>query len=182
MNDTIGRTPHAPVSRPTQPGDRRRRRSRWPALFAVALAGVAAAGVVIAVALAPGRPGGPAQLTLRMRPAAPLTTAVCTGELTRYGFSRRGASQLCSVGTGRTWYRAVLTNRGSGAYPRCRAKGRDSDGKIVFSGPVVLTFGGIAGLYARGHRSMTFSWYLPAVSGPVTRYVATCSVNDHPPT
>jgi hypothetical protein len=159
-------------------GDRRHQYN-WPALFAVTITGLAALGVAIAVALAPS---GPAQLTLRMRPASPLRAAACIGELTPYGFSPRGASQLCSFGAGRTWYHAVLVNRGNGAYPLCRAQGLDAQGKIVFSGPVFFTFGGGgAGLYARAHRSMRFSWYLHAVTRPISRYIATCTVNDNPP-
>jgi hypothetical protein len=75
-----------------------------------------------------------------------------------------------------------LTNHSGGAYPLCDAKALDSTGKIVFNGPLFFTFGGgIAGLYARGHRSVTFSWYLPDISRPIARYVATCAVNNNPP-
>ena len=127
----------------------------WPVLFAVPLIGLVTAVVVIAVTSARR---GPVELTLRMRPAPPQTIAGCIGQLTSYGFSSSAASQLCSLGAGRSWYHAVLTSHGAGAYPLCHARALDSRGKIVFSGPLFFNFGGgIAGLYARGHRSVTFS-------------------------
>jgi hypothetical protein len=91
-------------------------------------------------------------------------------------------SEICSVGKDRSWYQAVLKNNGGRAYPLCSAKAFDAGGDIVFSGQLVLDFGGRpAGLYASGHRSMSVSWYLPDVSRPVARYVARCSVNKSPP-
>jgi hypothetical protein len=155
------------------------RRRSWLAVFAVPVVSLVIAGVVTACALGQRET---APLTLRMRPTPPLATAACTSELTSFGFSSRGAAQLCSLGEGRSWYRAMLTNVGGGAYPFCRAKALDSSGRIVFSGPLFFNFGGgVAGLYAPGHRSVKFSWYLPGVSRPIARYVATCTVNQNPP-
>jgi hypothetical protein len=77
----------------------------------------------------------------------------------------RGRSQ----GQGRTWYHAVLDNRGGDAYP-------------AFSGLLFFIFGGLpVGLDAKGHQSTAFTWYLPEVSAPIARYVTSCGVDEHPP-
>jgi hypothetical protein len=153
----------------------RRRAWRWLAVIAAAVAIVVAVVVVTDSA-------GSEQLTLRMRPAPPLKMTECIAEATPHGYSPRGAAAICSFGQGRSWYRAVLTNSGGDAYPICSAKAFDSRGSIVFSGQLFFVFGGWpAGLHSRGHRSVSFSWYLPDVSRPVARYMATCSVNNSPP-
>ena len=148
----------------------------WMALIAAALA------VVVTVVVVVAGNAAPEQFALRMRPAPPLTMTECIAAATSHGYGPDGASGICSVGKGRRWYRAVLKNNGGGAYPLCSATGFDSGGNIVFSGQLVLSFGGFpAGLFASGHHSVSFSWYLPTVSRPVARYVATCSVNNSPP-
>jgi hypothetical protein len=148
----------------------------WSAAIAASLAVVATVMVVVT------NNAGSEQLTLRMRPAPPLKMTECIAKATPHGYSPYGAAAICSLGKGRSWYRAVLNNSGGDAYPLCSAKAFDSRGNIVFSGQLVFDFGGFpAGLYAQGHRSVSFSWYLPNVSRPVARYLATCSVNSNPP-
>jgi hypothetical protein len=143
------------------------------------IAAALAAGVAVLVVTSSA---GSEQLTLRMRPAQPLTMTECIAEATPHGYSPDGAAAICSLGQDRSWYRAVLTNSGGDAYPLCSAKAFDSRGNIVFSRQLVFDFGGWpAGLHAQGHRSVSFSWYLPDVSRPVARYLATCSVNNNPP-
>ncbi len=149
---------------------------RWWAMIAAAVA------IAVTVVVVVTNNAGSEQLTLRMRPALPLTMTECIAEATPHGYTPHGAAAICSVGKGRSWYRAVLTDSGGDAYPLCRAKAFDSRGNIVFSGQLVFDFGGWpAGLYAHGHSSVSFSWYLPEVSRPVARYLATCSVNSTPP-
>jgi hypothetical protein len=148
----------------------------WMALIAAALA------VVVTVVVVVTGNAAPEQFTLRMRPAPPLMMTECIAAAASHGYGPAGASEICLAGKDRSWYHAVLTNNGAGAYPLCSAQGFDSGGNIVFSGQLVLAFGGYpAGLFAYGHHSVSFSWYLPTVSRPVARYVATCSVNNSPP-
>jgi len=126
----------------------------------------------------------PVQFTMQMRPAPPLPTNACISEARGYGYSTLGAASICAAGGGRSWYYAVLTNRGSGAYPACEATGLDAHGKTIFSGQLLFLFGGKpAGLFAPGHRSITFEWYLPGKTrSAVTSYAAACTVNANPPT
>jgi len=115
---------------------------------------------------------------IRSRPSKTTTTLAIRRWWLRVELERVS----CSFGQGRSWYRAVLTNSGGDAYPLCSARAFDSRGNIVFSGQHVFDFGGWpAGLQAQGHRSDSFSWYLPDVSRPVVRYLATCSVDNNPP-
>jgi len=121
---------------------------------------VAVAVIVVLIAIHP-----PAQITLRLRHVAPLTMAACISEATHFGYSVDGARNICSFGKSRSWYHAVLTNKGQGAYPSCRATGFDRSGKAVFGGSLPFALGGFpAGLFARGHRSIAFYWYLPSNS------------------
>lgn len=157
-------------------------RSRWRAWHWLALIAALAIGVTVVAVVTRASNAAPEQFTLLMRPAPRLTITECKAEATPYGFSPHGAAEICSAGMSRSWYHAVLNNNGGGAYPLCRAKAFDADRNIVFSGQLVFDFGGQpAGLYAHGHRSVSFSWYLPDVSRPVARYVASCSVNPSPP-
>jgi hypothetical protein len=144
-------------------------------------------GVAAALTMAIGGCGAshrPAQLTMQMRPAPPLPTKTCILEARRYGYSLPGAESICAAGGGRNWYHAVLTNRGPGAYPACEATGLDTHGKTIFNGQLLFLFGGIpAGLFAPGHRSVTFDWYLPEKTrGAVASYAAACAVNANSPT
>jgi len=144
-------------------------------------------GVAVALTMAIGGCGAshrPAQFTMQLRPAAALPTKACISEARRYGYSPPGAESICAAGGGRSWYHAVLTNRGPGAYPACEATGLDAHGKTIFNGQLVFLFGGIpAGLFAPGHRSITFDWYLPGKTrGAVASYTAACAVNPNPPT
>jgi hypothetical protein len=145
------------------------------------------AGVAAALTLAFGGCGTshrPAQFTMQMRPALPLPTMTCISEARGYGYSPVGAGSICAAGKGRSWYHAVLTNRGSGAYPACEATGLDARGRAIFNGQLLFLFGGRpAGLFAPGHRSVTFDWYLPGKTrGAVASYTAACAVNPNPPT
>jgi hypothetical protein len=90
---------------------------------------------------------------------------------------------VCRAGKGRSWYRAVLTNHGPGAYPACTVTAISLHGRVVFSGTILLSFGGApAGLFAPGHRSVAFDWYLPRKTHrPIIRYTAACSVDSNPP-
>jgi hypothetical protein len=126
----------------------------------------------------------PVQFTIQMRPAPPLLTKACIYQARRYGYSTLGAASICAAGAGRRWYHAVLTNRGPSAYPACKATGLDAHGKAIFNGQLLFLFGGVpAGLFAPGHRSVTFDWYLPKrTCGAVTGYTAACEVNANPPT
>jgi predicted small lipoprotein YifL len=122
----------------------------------------------------------PSQVSLSMRPARPLSRAACVEETHRYGYSIAAAGNICQRGIGQSWYHARLTNNGPYAFMRCVATGYDSHEKAVFHGLLPFEFGGIRGLFAPGHRSIAFSWYLPhRTSAPVARYVATCSARRH---
>ena len=147
----------------------------WVALVLLA-AGIAAIGGC-------GASHRPGQFTLQLKPVAPLSAKACVSQAARYGWSMSGATVICQAGKGRSWYRAVLANNGPGAYPACTATARGPHGRVVFNGPVRLIFGGFpAGLFAPGHRSVAFRWYLPRKTrGPIARYTATCSVNSSPP-
>jgi hypothetical protein len=155
-------------------------RTRW--LYPAAVIALAAIGIVTGIAVG-SRHAAP-QLTLQLAPTTTLTMRACVAEVTPAGYTVAAARSICSFGRERPWYHARLTNNGAGAYPSCSANGFDSRGKIVFSGPLVFSFGGFPdGLYAKGHRSTAFSWYLPrAVSRQVERYVAVCQVDASPPT
>jgi hypothetical protein len=156
-------------------------RGRWRVWCSLT---VIAAGLTVAVAVlvVVTNNARSEQLTLRMRPALPLKMTGCIAEATPHGYSPVGAAAICALGKGRSWYRAVLNNSGDDAYPLCNAKAFDSRGNVVFSGQLVFDYGGLpAGFHALGHRSVSFSWYLPNVSRPVARYLATCSVNGNPP-
>lgn len=146
----------------------------------MALILLAGAIVVIGGCSASRRPG---QFTLQLKPVAPLSAKACVSQARRYGSGAGGGTVICRSGKGRSWYHAVLTNRGQGAYPACRAIALDTRGRTVFNGPLSFNFGGVpAGLFSPGHRSITFSWYLPEQTrGPVTRYTSACSPNPRPP-
>jgi hypothetical protein len=156
----------------------RRRFIAWCALAVMTLIGLVTAFVVNT------ERGESEQFTLRLRPSAPLTMTACMAQAGRYGWPvSPERPSVCSLGIGRAWYHAVLTNHGAGAYPLCSATGFDSRRRIAFSGTLFFNFGGYpAGLYAGGHRSIVFSWYIPShIPRPVARYAATCTVNEHPP-
>jgi len=153
----------------------------------------ARARVVLAVAIACGTAGVVScaagqrseQITMRMEPSSPLSMSACAAEIRHFQHHAMIALSICAAGRTRSWYHAVLTNNGPGAYPACQATAFDSRGATVFSGQLSLDFGGFrAGLSARGHRSVALYWYLPQrarVRDPVVRYVATCSVDSSPP-
>jgi hypothetical protein len=149
----------------------------------VSLALVVAAALVMTIGGC-GASHRPVQFTLQMKPALPPPTKACISEARRYGYSPAGAESICAAGRGRSWYHAVLTNRGPGAYPACKAAGLDANGKAVFNGQLLFLFGGIpAGLFALGHRSIAFDWYLPGKTRrPVAHYMAACLPNPSPPT
>jgi len=121
-----------------------------------------------------------------MQPRAPLSLDECITEARQDGgYSVLGARAMCvhDAPRNRIWYHAVLSNRGEGAYPACAAQGFDSSGRIVYDGPLSFAFGGeLAGLFAEGHRSIAFDWYLPSpIHGSVTRFMSSCEVNSNPP-
>lgn len=123
-----------------------------------------------------------AQYTLHMRPVLSLPAKACITEARRYGYSRSAGAIICAPGQRRSWYRAVLANRGAYGLPRCEAIGFDAHGRKVFSGPLFFTIGGIRGLFVPAHRAITFYWYLPArTRSPVARYAATCTPVTGPP-
>lgn len=125
----------------------------------------------------------PAQFALRLRPVAPMTTTACVSETKRFGYSTEGGRSICAAGQRRSWYRAIITNTGDGAYPACSATAVGPHGAAIFHGPLAFTLGGIPGLFVPGHRTITFSWYLPRrTGGRIIRYSGSCSVNTHPPT
>jgi hypothetical protein len=143
--------------------------------LAVLIVGGAVAVVVVVWALRP------AQVALSMRAVRPLTMAACVAETHHYGYSIGAAGVICEPGTDGSWYHARLTNMGPYAFMSCVATGYDSRGKVVFHGLLPFTFADPRGLFAPGHRSIVFSWYLPqAVTAPVARYVATCSARQYP--
>lgn len=157
-------------------------RGRWRIWHWSALIAALAIPVTLAAVVKRTSNAAPEQFTLRMRPARPLMMTECIAEATPYGYGPRGATEICSVAMGRSWYHALLKNNGRGAYPLCTAKAFDADSNIVFSGQLDFDFGGHpAGLYAHGHRSVSFFWYLPDVSRAVARYIARCSVDNSPP-
>jgi hypothetical protein len=126
-----------------------------------------------------------AQITLRMSSRSTLGTTPCIAEARRFGgYSVAPATALCRVGSNREWYDAVITNSGPGAYPACTATAFDQQGNVVFHAPLSFALGGFpAGLFATGHRSIAFDWYLPGkAQGPVSRYMAACAINPNPPT
>ena len=92
----------------------RGRRWYWAALIVLAMGGLVAVVALTAV-------HRPAQIALRMKPVPPLTMAACITEATHFGYSVVGARTICSFGKARSWYHAVLTNKGPGAYPSCGA-------------------------------------------------------------
>ena len=149
------------------------RRRYWVA-FTPLIIGAAVAIVVIWVTR-------PAQVTLIMRPVRPLTIAACAAEAHQYGYSLSAAAGFCEAGTGHSWYFARLTNRGPYDFMSCAATGYDSRGQNVFHGPLPFEFAGIRGLFAPGHRTITFTWYLPQItSAAVARYTATCTARHYP--
>jgi hypothetical protein len=151
-------------------------RRRYRAALAVLIVGAAVAVVVIWVT----RPAQ-AQVTLSMRPVRPLSTAACAGEAHQYGYSLSAAAGFCQTGAGHAWYFARLTNRGPYDFMSCAATAYDSRGRIVFQGPLPFEFAGIRGLFAPGHRSMTFYWYLPQITtAAVARFTATCTARRYP--
>jgi hypothetical protein len=138
------------------------------------------AGGVIAVTVF--HPAQSTQVTLAMKPAAPLTTAACVRQARQYGgYSAGAAGPLCATGRGLSWYHARLTNQGGNNFTRCRATGYDAGGRVVFRGLVPFDFAGPRGLFALGHRSIEFSWYLPREPGAgATRYVTACTARQYP--
>jgi hypothetical protein len=137
------------------------------------------AGGVIAVAVF--HPAKSSQVTMAMKPAAPLTTAACVSQARHYGYAAAPAGALCATGRGLSWYHARLTNKGGYDFTRCRATGYDAGGRVVFRGLVPFDFAGPRGLFAPGHRSIEFSWYLPRQAGsPAARYVTDCTARQYP--
>ena|SRR6266550_7305957 len=127
---------------------------------------------------------GSSQLKLQMTPRSPLSINACIEETRSFGgYSVATGHDVCRSGRDMPWYHGVLTNDGDGAYPACVAQGFDRVGKVVFNGPVSLMFGGFpAGLFAKGHRSESFDWFIDTQpSGRIVRYSTSCSVNDDPP-
>jgi hypothetical protein len=52
---------------------------------------------------------------------------------------------------------------------------------VVFRGLVPFDFAGPRGLFALGHRSIEFSWYLPRQPGPAAvRYATSCAARPNP--
>lgn len=185
---------HQATQGPRRPGrERARARRTWPAIVAaLAITAVAAAAFGLVNFFGPGgthpaaAPRRPAQITLQMRPAMPLTMSGCVAQAEHYGrYTANGAARICAPDRQRNrwnWYHAVLTNKGPGAYPACQATGFDAHGTAVGHWQLFFQFGGApTGLYAKRNSSASFSWYLP---GPkrraIVRYTATCSVNSHP--
>ena len=168
----------APIGRRTG-GVRRWRRYG----FVVIVAAIIAIVVAVIGVMKSNQAGHSRQFTLRMRPSAPLSMAACSAEVAPYGWNiHDGPPSICRLGKGRIWYHGVVTNSGGDAHPACRATGFDARGKVVFSGALFFIFGGMpAGLDAKSHRSTAFTWYLPKVSAPITRYVTFCRVNENPP-
>lgn len=128
-------------------------------------------------------PSRSARLTLRMRPVAALSVSACVAQAEPYGYTAQGAEHICAVGSAQSWYYAVLTNKGGGVYPTCRATGFDALGRAISHRQLFFQFGGKpAGLFAKGHTSIAFYWYLPRPKhGTIVRYSATCSINQRPP-
>jgi len=147
---------------------------RW---YWVALSGlIVAAAVALILSLT-----RPPQIVMSMRPAKPLTLDACAAEAHTQGYSLSAGQLVCGPGAFVPWYHAVLTNRGAYALVSCTATAYDSDRRSVFNGRLAFELFGIRGLFAPAHRSIGFYWYLPqAASGPVSRYVATCSTEPYP--
>jgi len=162
-------------------GQRLGRMRRWDRYVPLMALAVVITVVVAVIGVMKSPEAG--QFTLRMRSSAPLSLAACSAEVAPYGWNVQGGPPvICRIGQGRTWYHAVLDNRGGDAYPACRATGFDARGKVVFSGQLFFIFGGFpAGLDVKSHRSTAFTWYLPKVSAPIARYVTSCGVDSHPP-
>lgn len=149
----------------------------WLARYAVIVIALVAGGVIAVTVFKPHR----SPVTLDLRPATPLTTAACITEVRHYGYGAGPAGSLCQSSTGQSWYHARLTNRGPQAFMSCSATGFGPRGEVVFKGPLPFEFGGVRGLFAPGHRSITFSWYLPRkAASAVARYTATCSARQYP--
>lgn len=150
----------------------------WLVRYAVIVIALVAGGVIAVTVFKPHRAP---HVTMSMRPAPALTTAACATQVRRFRYGTATASSLCQSGRGQTWYQAKLTNRSPASYMNCSATGFDARGKVVFTGPLLFEFGGIRGLFAPAHRSITFAWYLPRQpASPVTRYTATCSARGYP--
>jgi len=166
----------------------RRPRGFWVALMVLIAAGAVSASVVWALQPAqPGLPAGPVgglrpgQVGLVMVPVHPPAEAVCVGQVRQYGYSLDAAASVCGNGEGASWYYARLTNDGRYALMNCRASGYDTAGKVVFRGPLPLTFGGLRGWFAQAHHAVMFYWFLPeATASPVARYAASCSASNCP--
>jgi hypothetical protein len=149
----------------------------WLVRYAVIVVALVAGGVIAVTVFRPHR----SPVTLSMRPVPPLTTAACVTEVRHYGYGAGPAGDLCRPAAGQRWYHARLTNRGPQDFMSCTARGFSSSGQVVFSGRLPFEFGGIRGLFAPGHRAITFSWYLPRkTASPVARYTATCSARPYP--
>ena len=147
----------------------------WVALAVLVIAGV--------VAIVTWRATRPPQYALRLTPITPLTRLACVSEAEHYGYSAFFGAIICKQGSGRNWFRAVLTNRGSYGLPACKVTGFDRHGHKVFSGLVTFGLGGIRGLFVAGHRTVRFSWYLEGSTSPhrpIARYTATCSPSSSP--
>jgi hypothetical protein len=153
---------------------------RYPVVrYLVVLVALLAGGVI---AVAVFHPTKSSQVTMAMKPAAPLTTAACVSQARHFGgYSAGAAGLLCGTGHGLSWYHARLTNQGGYDFTRCRATGYDAGGRVVFRGLLPFDFAGTRGLFAPGHRSIEFSWYLPRQSGSAAaRYVTACVARQYP--
>ena len=140
------------------------------------LVGLILAGAAIVAIGGCGSSHRSAQFTLHLRPAMPPSARACIAEAKRYGYSATAGAEICAPGQRRSWYRAVLTNRGAYGLPSCEATGFDAQGRQVFSGQLFFAIGGIQGLLVPAHRAITFYWYLPASTrSPVARYAASCT-------
>lgn len=144
------------------------------------IVGLSGTAVAVAVALVLWLTRPP-QIVLSMRPAHPLMLDACAAEAHAQGYSLLAGKDLCRAGASVPWYHAVLTNRGGYAQVSCSATGYDSHSLVAFNGLLGLELFGIRGLFAPGHQTIRFYWYLPeAASAPIKRYVATCSVEPYP--
>jgi hypothetical protein len=122
------------------------------------------------------------QFTLQMRPTRSLSAKDCITEARHYGYSSGAGAIICAPARRRSWYRAVLANRGAYGLPSCVATGFDAQMKKVFTGRLFFGIGGIRGMFVPAHRSITFYWYLPRKTrSPVARYTATCTPVANPP-
>jgi hypothetical protein len=149
----------------------------WLVRYAVIVIALVAGGVIAVTVFKPHR----SPVALSLRPAPALTAAACRAEVRHYGYGAGPAAALCRSASGQSWYHAKLANHGPYQYMSCSAVGYDSRGRVVFTGPLPFEFAGIRGLFAPGHRSISFAWYLPRKpASAVARYTATCAARQYP--